>query len=452
MKRGLKMKKTATQQTVDLKNEIVNSGYEAFDTGFGTMYLIDKNDYSFHIYHIHTPSEDNQIAGKNGTLTEMYYNLRKKEYFIKRNLKEVKFSMRNVDAIFPKSYDTRETLFNFISSENNKGLYGSAFKLLGAMGREGKEKYGRFFHRLITEHNYYELLYKSGVTEYVIDGYRSSIIVNPNGNSPLEILGLSKTQWKMFKKYDIPLNYLKNNRGKPEVDEKMLNYLVYISKLEEEFGLDGKCKEFYNYEEAYLYRDNTYSNTCLKTAKKYGIPDKKLIRYIYFETDVSQGMSTNGAISTYQDYIRMCEEMEYARFDRYPKFLRTQHDIVAKNYRISLSEKEAELWKEAAEESQKFYYANKGYKIIVPSEPSDLVKEGNVLSHCVGSYIKNVIKKTTTILFLRKADDIDKPLVTIEVRGDKISQARGKMNYAPKEEEKEIIRLFAKNKNLSYTG
>jgi hypothetical protein len=67
----------------------------------------------------------------------------------------------------------------------------------------------------------------------------------------------------------------------------------------------------------------------------------------------------------------------------------------------------------------------------------------------VGSYVNKVRKGLSVILFLRDKNDIDHPLVTIELKDKKIIQAKGKMNEAPKPEERKIIKSFAEKFDLA---
>lgn len=432
----------------DLKESIRNCNYDKYQTLndskklIGTMFVKEKMEYGFHLYYIHEPSDSDPLAGVNGIVSEMYYDLRNKIYWIKRNGKEVKFSARNVDSIFPR-YD-RGTVFELLSTKGNQGLYKKAFSYLGAMSLEKREMFGRFFYRLITDYSYLEQLYKVGIE---VDKYTK--IIDPNGRSPMEILGLSKTQWKIINKYKVPFKLFNGELSGIDRDNKMINYLSYIKSLEDEFGVD-KALDFFKNESDNVYgKKDYYNRSAVEIAKRYNLPEKKFLRYIYFECDVSQGLSAYDAISQYKDYIRMTSEMGYERFDRYPKFLRTSHDIASRNYKINLNEVEMAEWNNSYENNKKFEFNYQGYKIFPPKDPSDLVKEGNVLGHCVGSYVGKVRKGTSTILFLREKDDVESPLVTIEVSGDRISQSKGRMNNPPTLEQKEIIKSFAKKFQLA---
>jgi len=414
----------------------------------GTIHLVKKMDYGFHIYHIFEPSERNPIYGKNGILTEMYYDLRNRIYWIKRNEKEVKFSVRNVDAIFDRG--NRSQVFDFLSTDNNNGLYEAAFRYMGAMGNEVREMFGRFFYRLITEHSYFEQLYKAGVKNI-----SEKLVKNKNGNSPQEIMGLSKTQWKICSKYKVSPYEFVNNNLDTKKDIELINYLGYIGSLEMEYGID-KINSFISNEKNYIYNvkdrygNNIANNSAIKICKQYNLPIKRVLRYLYFECDVSQGMDAYTAISQYKDYIRMTNEMEYEKVERYPKFLKTYHDIVSRNYKVKLDEIQQKQWDKKYLENKKFEYSYYEYKFILPETPKDLIKEGNVLGHCVGSYVNKVWKGESVIVFLREKESIDTPLVTIEIKGDMITQARGKMNNEPSLKEKEAIKKYAEKKELIY--
>ena len=62
-----------------------------------------------------------------------------------------------------------------------------------------------------------------------------------------------------------------------------------------------------------------------------------------------------------------------------------------------------------------YSYSNGKYMIVVPRNALELVEEGRVLHHCVGTYAYLFDKNQTDILFIRRVDATDKPLLTMEV-------------------------------------
>lgn len=73
-------------------------------------------------------------------------------------------------------------------------------------------------------------------------------------------------------------------------------------------------------------------------------------------------------------------------------------------------------------------FEDKDYLIRLPVDKNEIIKEGMELHHCVGSYAERHETGDTTILFLRKKSEPDKPFYTIEVSikvlTDKISKLR----------------------------
>ena len=80
----------------------------------------------------------------------------------------------------------------------------------------------------------------------------------------------------------------------------------------------------------------------------------------------------------------------------------------------------------------------------------ELFMEGKLLRHCVFSYLRLCITNKCKIFSLRKVDEnsVETPLVTIELRGNAISQVRGHYNRPYNLDEIKIIKLWAAAENL----
>ncbi len=78
-------------------------------------------------------------------------------------------------------------------------------------------------------------------------------------------------------------------------------------------------------------------------------------------------------------------------------------------------------------EADRFEYATEKYLIRMPGDAEEIVAEGCVLQHCVGSagYIEAMAEGRTTILFLRKKAKPDVPMLTLEVKNGAIIQCYG---------------------------
>lgn len=91
-----------------------------------------------------------------------------------------------------------------------------------------------------------------------------------------------------------------------------------------------------------------------------------------------------------------------------------------------------------------YNYETKKYKIIVPENLKAIVDEGKNLHHCVGSYVKSVMKGETDILFIRKKGEEDQSYYTMEVKDMEIVQYRGAYNNRHNNPVPEEIHKFVK--------
>lgn len=160
----------------------------------------------------------------------------------------------------------------------------------------------------------------------------------------------------------------------------------------------------------------------------------------------AEGIEFYNTISELQDYMNMSKKMS-AKYDKYPKYLLSSHNIVAKNYRAFRERYDEECFGRMVDKS----LAHKGvtYSVLVPETGKDVQQEGANQHHCVASYVKTIIAGRCQIVFMRKNTKLDDSLLTIEVRDGNISQARGSYNRPPSEDEKKFLVSYAKTKKLT---
>ena len=81
----------------------------------------------------------------------------------------------------------------------------------------------------------------------------------------------------------------------------------------------------------------------------------------------------------------------------------------------------------------------------VPNKPEEIVREGQTLHHCVGSYAERVAKGECLIVFVRQEAKPDEPYVTVEIRDNAVKQVRAKNNASPPPEVEKFISAWVKS-------
>lgn len=165
----------------------------------------------------------------------------------------------------------------------------------------------------------------------------------------------------------------------------------------------------------------------------------------FFDYIVTQ----NTNIYSYIDYYNACEYLNIDMSDtknRYPKDFRRWHNIRIDEYRTAKALKDEEkrktMYNQFADIANKFLPLERnrgeGYVVIIAKSPAELVEEGKVLSHCVGSmnYDQKFIREESLIFFVRPISDIHTPYVTMEysISKKKILQCYGEHDHRPAQE------------------
>jgi hypothetical protein len=186
----------------------------------------------------------------------------------------------------------------------------------------------------------------------------------------------------------------------------------------------------------------------------------KLMRYIdsqYEElksTVVSYGYkryeNPGRVFSEYKDYLNFATKLEYDlknEFVLFPRYLNKAHDSASELYQKRKNKIQDKAIKGAYMTLLSQYgFTHSGLTVIPPKTAYEIIAEGHALRHCVGSYIENIINGKTTILFIRKTDEPNASFVTMELRDNKISQARGQNNGIAPPEVGKFLEYFKRAK------
>lgn len=129
----------------------------------------------------------------------------------------------------------------------------------------------------------------------------------------------------------------------------------------------------------------------------------------------------NHGVGILADYYEMSEALDIPinKYNVRPKNLRKAHDVLVERYNKVKAEIKDKKSKAVLALVNHWFkgYEKDGYCIKVPKYRSDFIREGQALSHCVGtdSYYNNHKAGERMIFFIRKAAEPEIPYVTAEI-------------------------------------
>ena len=148
--------------------------------------------------------------------------------------------------------------------------------------------------------------------------------------------------------------------------------------------------------------------------------------------------------SYYMDYLHMLEELNTPFTDDvlFPENLQLAHDNATNTLNLLERELEEQQYQERKKQLKALETEIDDLLFLAPHSLQEIVEEGQVLHHCVGSqhYLEQYTKGKTTIVFIRRKEEPDKPYFTLEYREKRVIQVQGKYNrgHIPEEVEEAI--------------
>ena len=219
-----------------------------------------------------------------------------------------------------------------------------------------------------------------------------------------------------------------------------------------------------DYRNSLLYRIECGKEISSRMQENY----KFILKYINQE-DLTEWLTDNGiGASSYNDYVSACRWLQLDFNDTKvlkPHNFQEMHDLYTTQYfewKGDEEKKKAEREYKAVstkmlETANKFNFLNYQTEtmcVIVAKSKTDLINEGSKLEHCVGrmNYDKRQAEGTSIICFVRKANDIDNPYVTVEMSNScKVLQCYGIRDSKPNDETMAFVNMWSEmaRKNLS---
>lgn len=239
-----------------------------------------------------------------------------------------------------------------------------------------------------------------------------------------------------------------NEKGKnvTEILNVKKEYIKIMQELNIGGDLLGLVQEFSKRKiplSAEYYRNNiecfqnAYDATRAISYSKYASMEQ-IVNYCRKLIDKSRNFTNN--FHTWLDYIRFAEQLpEYDLtndFVVFPKHLTKAHDLANRRLQARKKAERTKKLKKISKElagyltelQKKYGFEDGVYEIVAPSNLVEIIKEGQILRHCVGGYAERVAEKETIVLFVRVKADRTIPFYTMEIQNDDIRQCRGKCN------------------------
>lgn len=293
------------------------------------------------------------------------------------------------------------------------------------------DNYLNFYHRYPFVEQMMKIGWYSLVRELFEKDGEAEMEDFKNGKNILETCGITRSQFLLLREA---------TNGNPEARD--LRIIKHAEQKEIRLTVDdlnslrlthdeGHCDCFDEFLDAMKY-------TTLHKLNKYLVKQKITHTQDYF------------------DYTRWLLEMGYNmrnEFNIYPKNFVGKHDEMAKAYQKFKDKQHREeikkfnrllkKMKKDLKDDNPLNLQVQGMFIRLPYRAAELKTEGEILHHCVGTYIDRVMKGETAIFFVRRIERPEEPFYTLEWKDHKIVQCRGFHNCDMTPEVKAFTALFA---------
>ena len=177
-------------------------------------------------------------------------------------------------------------------------------------------------------------------------------------------------------------------------------------------------------------------NTVNNLINTYGYNAKSLFLYLDTIKTFEALTIDSRVLGEIKDYARMMSEIS-PKYDKYPRNFLTTHAIACRNYNRLKQQFDEKSFQNRR--NPKYECKIGKYVFLYPEKIDDIRSEAVSQNNCVASYVQSVIDGKCHILFMRKKEEPDKSLVTIEVKNNKIVQAKGRFNRDLTNEEEVVV-------------
>jgi len=332
-------------------------------------------------------------------------------------------------APFFTGYSIREA-FNGIEDEK----FIDFIKLV-SNSEKGCHSVNSFLQRM-SKHKHMESVIKVGLkVEYTGKGGFYNNFKTDISDIPSDIIRICKD---LGNNYDLKLS--NRNFSRHCEDKRFFNIIRYSYELDPYF-----CYSLLKY---YKSWNIDTIKKLLETLDSFNFEYKALLKYLqYISTYENIGISE--ALGYLDDYSKQSLLMvkNKKKIEKYPKYIKSKHDIVSKQYNIFKTSYNDEIFADMYI-GRNFEYSDNKYSVIIPSKTEDIKEEGMELNHCIKSYIDGVLEGKYHIVFMRLSKELDQSFISMQIKDNVIYQCKGSMNRGMTVEELKFINKYAKIKKF----
>lgn len=201
----------------------------------------------------------------------------------------------------------------------------------------------------------------------------------------------------------------------------------------------------YQYDEAYKIEGFTQI-----MESEYNINLRRFTNYICFDLYQQGYGDINGSFfREYFNYLTMQKTLYGKVREKYPKHFKTAYDVISLKDKLAEIAERSKDFAEQAKQIKSLEYSALGYCIVVPTELKELADEGANLRCSIGNCIDQVASGECQVLFLRRKNTPEQSLVTLQLCGQSIYQARGIDWRNITQEERIFLYNWGQEKNIT---
>jgi hypothetical protein len=199
---------------------------------------------------------------------------------------------------------------------------------------------------------------------------------------------------------------------------------------------------------------------CMKDLEPSVNFDWRQFKAYFLEQSLEEGYadSLSEFLTTWADTLYMQLQVYGKITDKYPECLTVTHNKLSFMCRIRSVQIDEKNFSAAIEKAKGYEGDAKDlegtkWKLIAPTCRQDILDEASQMSNCVASYVTKMTEGRCTIMFLRKADEPNKSVCTVEVSpAGQVVQFKARRNTAPSDNARHALNQICTGNDMLYDG